>query len=169
MASNFNEERDGVMAAYKIGDHDERPWGSYVVTAVGHAGGEEYCEKEITVRPGQILSLQSHELRREHWRVEKGTLTVVLDGERLTLNAGEDVRIPLRGVHCMANLGKVPCVVHERQEGVCREEDIRRYVDAYGRATEDVPEAASSIGVYREILAEIGHAAGPKNTPRNGR
>ncbi len=150
------------MDAYKIGDSDQRPWGSYVVTAVGTTeGGEEFCEKDITVKPGQILSLQSHEMRREHWRVTQGVLTVILDGKQLTLQTGEDVRIPLRGIHCMANLSDRACIVHERQEGVCREDDIKRYVDAYGRGTEAPSShaAQASIDLYKKILGTI---SGPR-------
>lgn len=144
-------------AEYRIGDTDTRPWGSYTVTDVGTESGEEFCTKEIRVNPGQILSLQSHEHRREHWKVAAGVLTVVLDGARLTLKAGEDVNIPLGGIHCMANAGTAVCVVHEVQRGICREADIKRYVDAYGRGTEAPSDArvTKSIAVYRALLAEL--------------
>ena len=123
------------LDSYQVGDSDQRPWGHYVVTAVGATNsGEEYCEKEITVNPGQILSLQSHEHRRELWTVLEGTLTVVVDNKSLTLGKGQSVTIPLTAIHCMANLGDTPCIVHERQIGLCSEDDIIRYVDAYGRA-----------------------------------
>jgi mannose-6-phosphate isomerase-like protein (cupin superfamily) len=137
---------------------DIRPWGSYTVTAVGvKDSGEESCVKEIQVNPGHILSLQSHEHRREHWKVMSGVLTVVLDGERLTLKKGQDVRVPQGSVHCMANLGAVNVVVQEIQQGVCREEDITRYIDAYGRGTADSSDArvAKSIEVYKQLLAEL--------------
>jgi mannose-6-phosphate isomerase-like protein (cupin superfamily) len=158
MGNARSAEKVPSMIAYKVGDSDRRPWGEYKVTAVGAtAGGEEYCEKEITVNPAQILSLQSHEYRREHWIVRKGALTVVLDGEILTLEAGQDVRVPLSAIHCMANTGDAPCVVHERQEGICREEDIKRYVDSYGRGTEsaDDQRAADSIAAYNAVVAKI--------------
>jgi len=147
-----------LLAAYTVGDSDVRPWGSYTVVAVGiNENDEEFCEKEIVVSPQQILSLQSHDHRREHWIVKQGTLTVVLDGERLTLKKGESVRIPLKGVHCMANLGSGDVVVKEIQSGICREEDIRRYFDAYGRGTEaaDDEKTKASLAVYKEILDEL--------------
>ncbi|MCB1721392.1 MAG: phosphomannose isomerase type II C-terminal cupin domain [Rhodospirillales bacterium] len=144
------------LEAYKIGDSDTRPWGSYVVTGVGPLkDGSEYCEKTITLMPGKILSLQSHELRTELWRVEEGTLTVVLNRQRLTLNAGDTLNIPLRSVHCMANLTGYPCKVYEKQTGICREEDIIRYVDAYGRKAQTIDDAKASVTLYREILDEI--------------
>lgn len=146
------------LPAYKVGEIDVRPWGSYTVVAVGvNEDGEEFCEKEIIVNPGHALSLQSHEHRREYWRVAQGTLTVILDGERLTLQKEQDVRIPKGSIHCMANLGKDICVVRERQAGLCREDDITRYMDAYGRApgATDDPRAATSVAAYSRILKEI--------------
>lgn len=143
---------------YRVGDMDIRPWGSYTVTAVGvKDSGEESCVKEIQVNPGQILSLQSHEHRREHWKVISGVLTVVLDGKRLTLKAGEDVRVPQGSIHCMANLAAVTVVVQEIQQGLCREEDITRYIDAYGRHTAESTDArvTKSVEVYKGLLAEI--------------
>lgn len=146
------------MQVYHVGDSEKRPWGEYVTTAVGVNNGEEYCEKDITVLPNQILSLQSHNLRREHWTVTQGRLTVILDDQRLELDVGESVDIPLGGIHCMANLGDTPCVVHEKQEGVCREADIIRYLDAYGRADENIKtneKVERSTALYRGIWADI--------------
>jgi mannose-6-phosphate isomerase-like protein (cupin superfamily) len=143
---------------YRVGDMDIRPWGSYTVTAVGvKESGEESCIKEIQINPGHILSLQSHEHRREHWKVLSGVLTVVLDGVRHKLAEGQDIRIPVRGIHCMANLDTKPCIVQEVQKGMCREDDIRRYVDAYGRDTEETDDVrvAASVLVYRALLAEL--------------
>jgi mannose-6-phosphate isomerase-like protein (cupin superfamily) len=144
--------------AYTVGDSDTRPWGSYTVVATGlNDGGEEFCEKEIIVNPGHILSLQSHASRKEHWVVRQGTLTVVVDGARLTLEKGQDVKIPKGGLHCMANLGTMPCIVKETQLGLCREDDITRYMDAYGRGTQNAedPRAKASIAAYLQILAEL--------------
>lgn len=155
--SNVEQE-----VGYKVGDQDfSRGWGGYIVTDVRkNESGEDVCEKDITVNPGQALSLQSHDHRREHWIVQKGSLTVVLDGKVLTLEAGQDVRIPLGGIHCMANLSQDVCVVHEVQEGICRESDIHRFRDMYGRPAEqsDAPNVVSSLKVYDDILKQIGAA-----------
>ncbi len=156
--NNSNNRGAELLAAYVVGDTDVRPWGSYTVVAVGINGdNEEFCEKEIVVNPGQILSLQSHDHRREHWIVRQGVLTVVLDGARIDVPKGEDIRIPLGGIHCMANLGASPVIVKEIQAGTCREEDIRRYIDAYGRGTEEAKDERTikSVEIYRQILAKI--------------
>ena len=46
---------------YKKGDHDTRPWGTWEVLDAG----DTFCVKKITVTPGNILSLQSHNHRAE--------------------------------------------------------------------------------------------------------
>lgn len=155
----MTQQKTADLAPYKVGDHDKRPWGSYTVTAVGkNAAGEDVCEKDIHVLPQQILSLQSHAERREHWQVIAGTLTVILDDTRHELPAGSAIRIPLGAIHCMANLSGDTCTVREVQEGICREEDIKRYIDAYGRGTENVfgETAEKSIALYKDILAALG-------------
>lgn len=145
------------MDAYTVGDSDQRPWGHYKVIAVGiDENGEGYCEKEITVNPGQILSLQSHNNRREVWIVQKGVLEVVVGDKHLSLQEGESVNIPLHAIHCMANGGQSPCVVHERQIGACSEDDIIRYVDAYGRGTLDLDAKSQiSVDLYHQVKDKI--------------
>lgn len=165
MSNEFkNAQTATPKKGYQVGESDySRGWGGYEVTRVVYEDNDPaknclVCEKDITVNPAQALSLQSHDQRRELWVVTKGTLTVVLDGQKLTLNAGEEVRIPVGGIHCMANLGTAPCVVHEVQEGVCDEDDIHRFKDMYGRPAEqsNAPNVVSSLKVYDEILRDIG-------------
>ncbi len=144
------------MKEYQIGDGDQRPWGRYTVTGAGTEAGEEFCEKSITVLPGKVLSLQSHNLRRERWTVMTGTLTALVGEKRVTLEQGDSVEIGRTVIHCMANLGNAECVVHEIQRGGCREEDIIRYADAYGRATDAAgPEYEKILALYDDILREI--------------
>jgi mannose-6-phosphate isomerase-like protein (cupin superfamily) len=141
------------MTDYKVGDHDTRPWGSYRVTAVG----DGFCEKEIIVKPHQILSLQSHDHRKEKWTVTTGRLTALVDNSVHALNSGQSVDIPLGAMHCMANATDSDVIVHERQEGNCSESDIHRYADAYGRGTAPVitPEQQKSLVVYQGLLKSI--------------
>jgi mannose-6-phosphate isomerase-like protein (cupin superfamily) len=150
------EEAPSVV--YQVGERGDRPWGHYIVTDTGKtADGEEFCEKSITIRPLQILSLQSHQLRRETWTVKRGVLTVLLDGQRIDLLSGEALHIPVGSIHCMANLGDEDCIVQERQEGICREADIKRFMDVYRRDTENLasPVATESFTAYRTILVDI--------------
>lgn len=161
MANGKEQEENNSTSSleeYKVGDKETRPWGEYVVTATSLLdGGKDFCEKIITVMPGKILSLQSHDKRAEVWRVEEGKLTVILDGKLFSLQEGESIDIPLKAIHCMANMTDKPCKVCEKQEGICREEDIVRYIDAYGRETLPFSESniTDSIALYRDILEKI--------------
>jgi mannose-6-phosphate isomerase-like protein (cupin superfamily) len=141
------------MTDYTVGDHDTRPWGSYRVTAVG----ADFCEKEIIVKPRQILSLQSHDRRKEKWTVTAGRLTALVGDRVHVLNSGQSVDIPLGAMHCMANATDTDVVVHERQEGRCSESDIHRYADAYGRGTAPIttPEQQKSLAVYQGLLENV--------------
>ncbi len=163
-------ETVGQMTGYTIGEEANTPWGYWRVLDAGtNAAGEEFCSKHIRVEPNNALSLQSHDHRREHWVVKAGTLTVLLDGQRMELSAGQDVRIPVGSVHTMANLGGVPCVVEELQEGLCREKDIHRFgTDLYGRPTETStdPKIVASVTLFDQILKEIGFV--PKKPTPSG-
>ena len=154
------------MAAYKVGDRDSRPWGEYEVTAIGTNDNYEFCEKCIIVQPNNILSLQSHELRRETWSVMQGELTVILNDRVINLRPGEEIFIPQGSIHAMANLGSEPCRVFERQEGLCREEDIKRYLDAYGRDVQESedPLVRASLASYRKVLDIIQERTAQKKT-----
>jgi mannose-6-phosphate isomerase-like protein (cupin superfamily) len=112
-------------------EKDERPWGMYEVLA--EAPG--YKVKRIAVKPGQRLSLQSHERRSEHWVVVTGTALVTLGEQELTVSVNEHVVIPVRTKHRVANPGGDPLVFIEVQSGdYLGEDDIKRYQDDYNRA-----------------------------------
>ncbi len=146
------------MARYKIDETDYRNWGSYTVTDVEYKDSNcVKCEKDITIKPGFMLSVQSHDKRKENWKVTSGTLTVILNGNVITLQAGEEIDIPLKAVHTMANLGTTSCIVQETQEGVCSEGDIHRYWDPNGREIEDSQDESvlSSIKTCEQIMSDL--------------
>jgi len=114
-----------------IGEHDERPWGSY--TVLDDQPGHKV--KRIVVRPGKRLSYQRHAHRAEHWFVVDGRATVVLDGRELALAAGDAVDIPRGAAHRIGNEAPADLVFIEVQHGDSfAESDIERLDDDYGRA-----------------------------------
>ena len=123
------------MRKLKIAQADEfprafRPWGSYE-TLLKRA---RFHVKEIIVRPNQILSLQSHVHRAEHWVVVAGTAKVTIDDEVKMVTENQSVFIPLGAIHRMENPGKVDLHIVEVQTGAYLEEDdIIRYEDVYAR------------------------------------
>ncbi|MEI9997281.1 MAG: mannose-1-phosphate guanylyltransferase/mannose-6-phosphate isomerase [Rhizomicrobium sp.] len=110
-----------------------RPWGSYQ----GIDEGDRYQVKQIIVKPGGRLSLQSHTKRAEHWIVVQGTAQVTCDEKVFLLQENQSTFIPLGAKHRLENPGKVPLRLIEVQSGsYLGEDDIMRYDDAYGRAPE---------------------------------
>ena len=99
------------------------------------ATGDGYAVKEIVVNPGEILSLQSHDHRAEHWIVMSGVAEVTLGNQVLRREANETVFIPVGTRHRIANVGETPmCFVEVQTGDVLSEEDIERFDDRYGRS-----------------------------------
>lgn len=129
--------RDAVSALRKINARQAtefpkqyRPWGWYETIALGG----RFQVKQIMVKPGAKLSLQSHVHRAEHWVVVAGTARVTVDEEVKLLTENQSVYIPLGAVHRLENPGKVELRLIEVQSGVyLGEDDIIRYEDDYAR------------------------------------
>jgi mannose-6-phosphate isomerase-like protein (cupin superfamily) len=111
-------------------ERDERPWGSYEVLDEGQG----FKVKRIEVKPDHRLSLQSHENRSEHWVIVSGEAIVTVGEAEIHLRANEDVLIPARSKHRIANPGKELLVFIEVQCGsYLGEDDIQRFEDDYNR------------------------------------
>ena len=107
-----------------------RPWGWYETLC----RGTRFQVKRIMVRPGGVLSLQSHMHRSEHWVVVAGTAQVTVEGDERLVSENQSVYIPLGAQHRMENPGKVEMYLIEVQTGAyLGEDDITRFEDAYDR------------------------------------
>ena len=110
---------------------DYRPWGSYTILGEG----ADYKIKRIVVEPGQVLSLQMHHHRSEHWVVVSGTALVTIGEQEQLICDNESVFVPQTVKHRLANMGRIPLVLIEVQSGrYLGEDDIVRFEDVYGRA-----------------------------------
>ena len=108
-----------------------RPWGWYETLCLG----ARFQVKRIMVKPGGILSLQSHVHRAEHWVVVAGSAQVTVGQDVKLVSENESVYIPLGAVHRMENPGKVAMYLIEVQTGsYLGEDDIERYEDVYDRS-----------------------------------
>ena len=108
-----------------------RPWGWYETLCLD----TRFQVKRIMVKPGGVLSLQSHRHRSEHWIVVAGTAEVTIGDEVKLVSENQGVYIPLGERHRMANPGKVPMYLIEVQTGAyLGEDDIVRYEDIYDRS-----------------------------------
>jgi mannose-1-phosphate guanylyltransferase / mannose-6-phosphate isomerase len=119
--------------AHKLHSTVHRPWGTYTVLEEGNG----FKIKRIEVKPGASLSLQMHHHRSEHWVVVSG-FAKVINGEReIIVKTNESTFIPAGHKHRLTNPGTDICVMIEVQSGAyVGEDDIVRFEDAYGRATE---------------------------------
>lgn len=107
-----------------------RQWGYYRVL---HEQDQTVKVKELTVAPGQRLSMQRHQDRAEHWFVAKGTATVYTinrksDAELLgVFDQFKHLHIANNEWHQLCNEGTEELRVVEIQYGQrCVEEDIER-------------------------------------------
>ncbi|MFH0985710.1 MAG: phosphomannose isomerase type II C-terminal cupin domain [Candidatus Omnitrophota bacterium] len=108
----------------------ERPWGKYMVLL----NEADHKVKEITVNPGQRLSLQRHKKREEHWFIHRGEALVTIDRSSHKLTVGQYIDIPRGSVHRIENTGKGELVFIEIQTGeYFGEDDIERLEDDYKR------------------------------------
>ena len=109
---------------------DKRPWGNYEVLS----GKPDYKVKKIEVFPKGELSLQRHKCRSEHWQIVSGEAVVTLENEKIVLNAGKSIDIPLGAKHRIENIGNQNMIFIEIQRGdYFGEDDIERFEDKYGR------------------------------------
>jgi cytidyltransferase-like protein len=100
-----------------------RPWGYYRV--LHEVAGTKV--KELTVEPGQTLSMQRHQQRAEYWLVTSGECKVEKEFGALFLRKHETLHIPVGEWHQLSNPFKKPCKLVEVQFGSrCVEEDIER-------------------------------------------
>jgi cytidyltransferase-like protein len=117
-----------ILAEWKA-PKTERAWGYYRVLHE-HPGTKV---KELTIEPGQQISLQKHEHRSELWHVSEGKCFVqgfMDNGYALPakeLDKHDFYFVPMGEWHQIKNPYDVPCKIVEIQYGSsCTEEDIIR-------------------------------------------
>lgn len=107
-----------------------RPWGNYTILE----DAEDCKVKRLVIKPGQVLSLQKHHRRAEHWTVIQGSAKVRLGDEEFLLEANQSTYIPVDTLHRLENPGDQEVHLIEVQTGdYFGEDDIVRYEDIYGR------------------------------------
>jgi mannose-1-phosphate guanylyltransferase len=127
-----NQLKAEKRSEYKLAREVLRPWGKYDTIDFG----KRDQVKRITVNPEQKLSIQKHFHRAEHWVVVNGTAEVTKDNETHLISENESIYLPIGCVHALYNPGKIPLELIEVQTGsYLGEDDIVRFEDVYGRAT----------------------------------
>jgi mannose-1-phosphate guanylyltransferase/mannose-6-phosphate isomerase len=107
-----------------------RPWGSYTVLE----DAPDCKVKRLVVKPGQVLSLQKHFRRSEHWTVVYGTAKVRVGEREFLLERNQSTYIPIDTLHRLENPTEQDIALIEVQCGdYFGEDDIVRLEDVYGR------------------------------------
>ena len=102
----------------------EKTWGYFEILK----SGKNYLVKKLFIKPGGMLSLQSHNHRSEHWIVAEGKVEVTLDNKVITLLENENIYIPKGAVHKIANKSDKDLIIIEMWYGeILDENDIKRY------------------------------------------
>ncbi len=109
---------------------DERPWGGYLDW---YRDESRATLKIMVVRPGARMSLQRHAHRDEVWRVLEGKGLDEGTKPATPLEPGTTHFVAVGATHRIANTGSEPLVIVEVQLGECREDDIERLEDDFGR------------------------------------
>ena len=127
--------RKEPMADHGINDprsriyEEMRPWGGFR----RYTHNEVSTVKVITVKPGEVLSLQYHHHRDELWVALDHGLRVTLDDRVWEPAPYEEIFIPHGARHRIAGTGSQPSRWLEISFGEFDENDIVRLEDQYGR------------------------------------
>ena len=123
---NKKNSSSWILEEYKAPKTD-RPWGYYRV--LHEVRGTKV--KELTINPGQSLTMQRHWDRDEHWHVAEGSCTVDFEDatqqSHVKLKRHDQFTIKAECWHKLHNPTDTPCKIFEIQYGIaCVEEDIER-------------------------------------------
>ncbi len=117
-----------------------KPWGWYLTLDED----KDSKVKKIHVNPDHQFSLQYHEHREEHWIILEGLGYITQHGVEGVIRPGEFAYIPKEGVHRLRG-GKDGVTFIEVQRGDCREDDIVRLEDDYGRVNQEQENVSSTM------------------------
>ena len=106
-----------------------RPWGTYETLL----DDDNYKVKRIIILPQQQISLQFHNDREEHWTIVSGSGTVRVGDDTFKAVLGSRFFINKTQLHRATADKDSHLVFIEVQLGDCRENDIVRLEDQYGR------------------------------------
>jgi mannose-6-phosphate isomerase-like protein (cupin superfamily) len=107
---------------------EERPWGTFERFTLN----ELSTVKILTVKPGESLSLQTHEKRDEFWKIISGKGFITLGVEEQPAEAGQEFSAP-RGTAHRLRAGDEEIKFLEISVGEFDENDEIRIEDNYGR------------------------------------
>ena len=136
-----------------------RPWGSYTILE----DAEDCKVKRLVVKPGQVLSLQLHHRRAEHWTVVRGTAKVRLEpGEPGLTVLHYQVTAQVGGKLAQVGSRLVDMAAQKMARDFFEKFDLvllEVYPPAEQPAAQDKP-PAKPAGLFARLLAALGRLFG---------
>ena len=101
-----------------------RPWGWSENLVIN----DRFQVNRIVVKPGQAITMQSHQHRSEHWTVVVGSAEVTIDDSRFTVSENQSIFIPKGSQHRLQNTTSEQLEIIEVQSGTyLGDDDIQRF------------------------------------------
>lgn len=122
----FNNNHYHIMI-----DSAVTPWGNWYTMAQE----KNYKVKYLCINPKQSISLQYHKNREEQWFIIGGKGTVTIDGYVYQASKGSRFLIDKLSKHRATGSDDEALEIIEIQTGICKEDDIIRLYDDYGRVS----------------------------------
>jgi mannose-1-phosphate guanylyltransferase len=91
----WQENRSEVINAATV----FKPWGCYTTLE----SSVNFQLRKLIVRPHQLISLQEHQYRSEHWIILKGKASVTLGNQFFIVNVNESIFVPMGIKHSIEN------------------------------------------------------------------
>ncbi len=110
-----------------------KEWGYYRILSEG----KNYKVKKIVIKSKHRISLQYHKLREEHWFIVSGKALVTIDKALFNVDEYDNFIVHSNVEHRIENKGENDLIFIEIQIGQCREDDIVRLEDDYGRVIQN--------------------------------
>ena len=107
----------------------KKPWGLFTQFTLN----EKSTVKILEVKPGELLSLQSHKKRSEFWHILEGSPTIIINTKVKKYKSGQSIKFGPRTKHRIVNKTKKKVRILEIATGNFDEKDIVRYEDKYHR------------------------------------
>ena len=99
----------------------EKSWGSFRIIDVE----EESLTIKVTLNAGHAMNYHSHARRREVWNVVSGSGTVLLDGEKRTVAAGDIIDISVGMKHKISARTRMVVIEVQIGEDITKEDKVK--------------------------------------------
>ncbi|WP_424767436.1 sugar phosphate nucleotidyltransferase [Paenibacillus sp. sgz302251] len=110
--------------------YEERRWGRYrVLDYLKYPDGKEVLTKRICVMPGQNLSYQYHQLRKEVWTIVSGQGTMVLNDQVFKVKAGDVLSISKESRHSLLAESEMDIIEVQTGSELIEEDIVRLSFD----------------------------------------